>query len=58
LALTYLIIPIALLLILLVMQVLTSKFFNPAFCHLINPIDLSFKTGILLFFEEHLLIIG
>jgi len=40
------------------MQELPSKFSNPAFCYLISPIALSFKIGILLFFEEHLLIIG
>jgi len=40
------------------MQGLQSKFSNPAFCDLISPIGLSFKMGILLFFEEHLLIIG
>jgi hypothetical protein len=48
----------ALSVILLLGQVLISKFSNPAFCHIISPIDLSFKIGILPFFEEHLLIIG
>jgi len=58
LALTYLIIPNSPPPILLVMQVLTNKFFNPAFHHLISPIDLSFRIRILLFFDEHLLIMG
>jgi hypothetical protein len=40
------------------MQEFPSKFLNPAFCHLISLIDLSFKIGTPLFFEEHLLIIG
>jgi hypothetical protein len=40
------------------MQEFPSKFLNPAFCHLISPIDLSFKIRILLFFEDYLLIIG
>jgi hypothetical protein len=35
-----------------------SKSSNPTFRHLISPIDLSFKISTLLFFEEHLLIIG
>jgi hypothetical protein len=48
----------ALPLILLLMQGLPSKFSNPSFCNLISPMDLSFKIGILLFFEEDLLIIG
>jgi hypothetical protein len=49
---------IALLLILLVTQMHTSKFFNPAFHHLINPMDLSFKIWTLLFSKEYLLIMG
>jgi hypothetical protein len=44
--------------ILLLRLGLPSKFSNPDFCHLINSIDLSFEIRILLFFEEHLLIIG
>jgi hypothetical protein len=46
------------LLIPLLRQRLPSKFSNPAFCHLISPIDSSFKIGILIFFKEPLLIIG
>jgi hypothetical protein len=48
----------ALPLILLLMQRLPSNCSNPAISHLISPIDLSFKIGTLLFFEEDLLIIG
>ncbi len=40
------------------MQEFPSKFSNPAFCHLISLIDLSFKLGTLLFFEKPLLISG
>jgi hypothetical protein len=47
-----------LLLILLVTQVLTGKFFNPAFVYLISSTGLSLKIRILLFFDEHLLIMG
>jgi len=43
--------------ILLLRLGLTSKFSNPASCHLISSIDLSLEIKILLFFEEHLLII-
>jgi len=35
---------------------LTSKFSNPAFVYLISSTGLSLKIGILLFSEEHLLI--
>jgi hypothetical protein len=48
----------ALLLILFLKQGLRSKFFYPAFHHLISPIGLSLKIGIRLFSEEHLLIMG
>jgi len=39
------------------MHGLPGKFSNPAFYHLVNPIDLSFIIGILSFSEELLLII-
>jgi len=47
----------ALLLILLLRQVLTNKFSNPAFHHLISPIGFCLQFGILSFFEELLLLI-
>jgi hypothetical protein len=48
----------ALFLILLLRQGLMSKFCNLAFDHLISLMGLSFKIGILPFFEEPLLITG
>lgn len=49
---------IALLTILLLRQGVISKFSYLAFHHLISPIGSSLKIGILLFSEEHLLIMG
>ena len=43
-------------LILLLRQGITSKFSNPAFPDLINPMDLFLEIGIFPFFEEYLLI--
>jgi hypothetical protein len=44
--------------ILLLRLGLMNKFSNPAFHHLIKPMDLFLKTGILTFSEKHLLITG
>jgi hypothetical protein len=46
----------AILLILLSMQELPSKFFNLAFGHLISLRSFFFKIGVLPFFEKHPLI--
>jgi len=46
----------AILLILLLMQDLSSKFSNLAFGHLIRVRSFFFKIGVLPFFEKHLLI--
>jgi hypothetical protein len=50
--LTHLVVPYSNPLILLLMQGFPSEFSNPAFCHLISPIDLFFKIGTLLFLRS------